>query len=103
MAVQKRLDRLTQDEARTNAAQALRVVYGLVQNMRAVVEGKQAHSGINPHTTELIFPLDGEASITGIQEALGAFSCRERASSASDWAPEILHEMASEKNKSKRP
>jgi hypothetical protein len=32
-AVLQRLDRLTQDEARTTAAEILRVVYGLVQDM----------------------------------------------------------------------
>ena len=40
-AVLQRLDRLTVDEARTTAAQTLEVVYGLVQNMRAVVDGGQ--------------------------------------------------------------
>jgi hypothetical protein len=38
-AVLQRLDRLTQDEARTTAAQTLEVVYGLVQNMN----GEQTH------------------------------------------------------------
>jgi hypothetical protein len=41
-AVLQRLDRLTLDEARTTAAQTLEVVYGLVQNMRVVMDGKQA-------------------------------------------------------------
>jgi ribosomal 50S subunit-associated protein YjgA (DUF615 family) len=39
-AILQRLDRLTQDEARTTAAQTLEVVHGLVQNMRVVMEGK---------------------------------------------------------------
>jgi hypothetical protein len=39
-AVLERLDRLTIDEARTTAAQTLEVVYGLVQNMRAVMNGE---------------------------------------------------------------
>jgi len=38
-AVLQRLDRLTQDEARTAAAQTLEIVYGLVQNMKVVIEG----------------------------------------------------------------
>jgi hypothetical protein len=38
-AVLQRLDRLTQDEAKTTAAQTLEVVYGLAHNMRAVIEG----------------------------------------------------------------
>jgi hypothetical protein len=40
-AVLKRLDRLTQDEARNTAAQTLEVVYGLVQNMTVVMGGEQ--------------------------------------------------------------
>ena len=38
-AVLQRLDRLTQDEARTTAAEILRVVYGLVRDM-----SQQTHS-----------------------------------------------------------
>ncbi|KAN0113681.1 hypothetical protein V8E52_007480 [Russula decolorans] len=38
-AVLQRLDRLTQDEARTTAAKTLEVVYGLFQNMRVVIDG----------------------------------------------------------------
>ena len=41
-AVLQRLDRLTQDEARITAAQTLDVVYGLVQNMKMVMNGKQS-------------------------------------------------------------
>jgi hypothetical protein len=43
-AVLQRLDRLTQDEARTTTAQTLEVVYGLVQNMRVVMEGEATSS-----------------------------------------------------------
>jgi hypothetical protein len=39
-AVLQRLDRLTQDEARTTAAQTLEVVYGLVQNMKVFMDGE---------------------------------------------------------------
>ena len=39
-AVLKRLDRLTQDEARNTAAQTLEVVYGLVQNMTVVMDSE---------------------------------------------------------------
>ena len=38
-AVLQRLDRLTQEEARTTAAQTLSVVHGLVNNTRVVMEG----------------------------------------------------------------
>jgi hypothetical protein len=51
-AVLQRLDRLTQDEARTIAAQMLEVVYGLVQNMSVVMNGEQTHSTYNPTSTE---------------------------------------------------
>jgi hypothetical protein len=40
----QRLDRLTQDEARTTAAQTLEVVYGLAQNMRMVIDGEETQS-----------------------------------------------------------
>ena len=39
----QRLDRLTHDETRTTAAQTLEVVYGLVQNMRVVMDGELMH------------------------------------------------------------
>ena len=42
-AVLQRLDRLTQDEARTTAAQTLEVVYGLVRNMRVLIDGKRIY------------------------------------------------------------
>ena len=38
-----RLDRLTQGEARIATAQTLEVAYGLVENMRVVVDGEQMH------------------------------------------------------------
>ena len=38
--IMQRLDRLTQDEARTTAAQSLEVVYSLVQNMSVVMDGE---------------------------------------------------------------
>ena len=42
-AVLQRLDRLTLDEVRTTAAQTLEVIYGLVQDMRVVIDGEQTH------------------------------------------------------------
>ena len=38
--VLQRLDRLTQDEARTTAAEILKVLYGLVQIMNVVMDGE---------------------------------------------------------------
>jgi hypothetical protein len=45
--VLQRLDRLTQDEARITAAQTLEVVYGLVQNMRVVMDGEKIYKACN--------------------------------------------------------
>jgi hypothetical protein len=39
-AVLRRLDRLTPDEARATGVQTLEVVYGLVQNRRAIMDGE---------------------------------------------------------------
>ena len=43
-AVLQRLDRLTQDEARMTVAQTLGVVYGLINNMKVVMDGLQFFS-----------------------------------------------------------
>jgi hypothetical protein len=53
-AVLQRLDRLTFDEARTAAVHTLEVVYGLVQNMRVVMDGEQTHSAC--HLLAVEFP-----------------------------------------------
>jgi hypothetical protein len=42
-AVLRRLDRLTLDEARTTAAQTLEVIYGLIQNMKVVIDGEKTY------------------------------------------------------------
>ena len=39
-----RLDRLTQEEGRMTMAQTLEVVYGLVNNVRVVINGRQRFS-----------------------------------------------------------
>lgn len=58
-AVLQRLDRLTQEEARTTATQTLEIVYGLVKNMRIVMDG--ARSLLVPHSV-LNLALQMEAS-----------------------------------------
>jgi len=40
VAILDRLDRLTQDEARTTYAEILKVLYGLVQAMNVVMDGE---------------------------------------------------------------
>ena len=51
-AVLHRLDRLTNDEARTAAAQSLEVLYGLAQNLRGVMDGEQTHLACDPPLVE---------------------------------------------------
>jgi hypothetical protein len=58
-AVLQRLDRLTRDEARITAAQTLEVVYGLVQTMRVVMDGKQIHHACHPLLNILPFRWQG--------------------------------------------
>ena len=66
----RRLDRLTQDEARITVAQTLSVVHGLVSNMKVVMEG--TCSFLDGSFTCYQAPLlDGKASIENIQQALG--------------------------------
>jgi hypothetical protein len=43
----QRLDRLTQDDVWTTAAETLEVVYGLAQNMSVVIDGEETHSACN--------------------------------------------------------
>ena len=47
-AMVQRLDRLTQDEARQTVAQILKVVHGLVENMKVVMDGEQIHQPCRP-------------------------------------------------------
>ena len=42
-AMVQRLDRLTQDEARQTIVEILKVVHGLVENMKVVMDGEQIH------------------------------------------------------------
>jgi hypothetical protein len=53
-AVLQRLDRLTDDEARATAVHTLEVVYGLVQGMKAVIDGKQMHLDCNLPSSEYV-------------------------------------------------
>jgi hypothetical protein len=53
--VLQRLDRLTQDEARTTAEQTLEVVYALAQNMRVDLDGKRIYLACQPLVVEHSF------------------------------------------------
>ena len=50
-----RLDRLTLDEARLTIAEILKVVHGLVENMKVVMDGEQFHQGCHTMGVEDIF------------------------------------------------
>jgi hypothetical protein len=47
-AMFQRLDRLTQDEAQQTVVQILKVVHGLVENMKVVMDGEQFHQARRP-------------------------------------------------------
>ena len=47
-AMAQRLDRLTHDEARQTVAQVLKVVHGLVENMKVAMEGERIHQACRP-------------------------------------------------------
>jgi hypothetical protein len=71
-AALQRLDRLTHDETRTTAAQTLEVVYGLVQNIRVVMDGELMHYLLC--CGQLTVSLDGKSSVAGVGNDLGT-SC----------------------------
>ena len=73
-AVLQRLDRLTLDEARTTAEQTLEVVYGLMQNMRVVIDGEKPYWLVFSWPLRS-FPVDGNASIDSVRDVLGKFCC----------------------------
>jgi hypothetical protein len=54
------------------AAQTLEVVYGLVKNMRVVMDGESTISGLSL-IVEYPLPIDGKASADGIRDALGTY------------------------------
>ena len=74
-AVLQRLDRLTMEESRMTATQTMEVVYGLFNNMKVVMNGRETFILISPSQFAECFPrLDGKASIDHIREALGMIS-----------------------------
>ena len=55
-AMVQRLDRLTQDEARQTVAHILKVVHGLVENMKVVMDGEQIHQNCRLLSVKDVFP-----------------------------------------------
>ena len=72
-AVLQRLDRLTQEEAQTTATQTLELVYGLVKNIKLVLDG--AHGFLLVFHTVLIvaFQLGGSVLMDDVHRTLGMF------------------------------
>ena len=75
-SVLQRLDRLTQQESQMAAAGTLKVVCGLVDNMKVVMKG--AHHLVAGRmlvlTIRNTYVIDGKTSTDGILQALGVFS-----------------------------
>ena len=72
-AILQRLDRLTQDEARTTAAHILEVVHGVVQNMNVVMDGEKIPLGLQSSVRTIFFSLGGKASFESVRKVLGMF------------------------------
>jgi len=70
VAVLRRLDRLTQEEAQVTVAQTLEVVQGLVGNMKVVMDS--ASDLKRPVYFLICFWADGKVSTEGIRQALVA-------------------------------
>jgi hypothetical protein len=71
-AVLERLDRLNNEEARTVAAQTLEIVYGLVKNMKLVMDGAW-RCQLTIHYTLIVCLAGGKTSTEDIRHALGMF------------------------------
>ncbi len=73
-AVLQRLDRLNHEEARTTAAQTLEVVYGLVKNMKVVIDGawRASESSLRSRRPDAKrYLTGGQTSSKDIRQSLG--------------------------------
>ena len=70
-AVLQRLDRLTQEEARIGVAETLRVVHGLVGNVKEIMEGAQSFDWLLAGSILSLVSLDRETSMISIRQDLG--------------------------------
>jgi hypothetical protein len=73
----KKLDRLIHDEAGVTAAQTLKIVYLLVQNMRTFMDSEWI---VSPFITQFVLnvcPLDGMASHDSVRQIQGVCLLRE--------------------------
>jgi len=60
-AVLERLDRLTREEAQTTATQTLELVYGLVKNIKVVMDGERSVIASFPCCVNCRISIQGEA------------------------------------------
>ena len=75
----QRLDRLTLDEGRATAAQTLEVIYGLVRQRRAIMDGEKLYLSRYSfaYCSTFILPdADGIESAATISRSLGMFQVR---------------------------
>jgi hypothetical protein len=102
----QRLDRLTLDEGRATAAQTLEVVYCLVQQRRATMDGEfnLSYTSFTPCSIFMSPDADGNEAATGISRALGMalIGWRQSANIMSDWMLESVQEIVSKLNKAER-
>src|SRR6266702_4036146 len=100
----KRLDRLTQEEARMTVAQTLAVVHGLLNNMKVVRDGESSCLVNSKRLIRLFVCVGGEASTSAIRQTLGTFLplCANRYSLALCGMLVTMQEVANEVNKMKR-
>ena len=70
------LDQLTLGEARTTVAQTLEVVYGLVSNMKVVMDGTQISLSLTSVIDKTIFQVEGRASTDQMRQALSMLSLK---------------------------
>ena len=101
-AVLQRLDRLTHDEARTTAAQTLEVVYGLVQNMRVVMDGEQTHLACHALAIEYSSLQTARHPLKVFVLSLVRVIRDNKPVPCLTGGLETIQQMASDKNKSKR-
>jgi hypothetical protein len=72
-SILKRLDRLTQEEARMTVAQTLAVVHSLLDNMKVVMVGESSCFSEHKTTIQTVVDVGGEASTKAIRRTLSTF------------------------------
>ena len=98
-AVLERLDRLTREEAQTTATQTLELVYGLVKNIKVVMDGARGLSDSSPRCID--FYLGGSVLMDDVHRTLGMFHSLD-ALSLLTAVPVLIQQLASDINKSRR-